>query len=499
MVTRPGDIGSVALVPDPGDGSQALRSGEVRVAVRAAGLNFRDALLALDVFPGAGPPGAELSGVVLEVAGDVTGLAPGDRVMGLVAAGIGDTCVTDRRLLTRFPARWSFAEAAAVPVIFLTAYRALREVAQVAPGQKILVHTATGGVGHAVIQLARYLGAEIYATASPGKQHVLRDLGVPEANIASSRTLEFAHLFPARGLDVVLNSLTGEVIDSSAELLRDGGYFIELGRTELREVAEFAPRLTYHPLELLDLDPDHLGRMLTELSVLFDQGDLAPPPLTCWDARHAATALDRLAHGRHTGKYVLIFPRPLDPSGTVLFTGGTGVLAIETARHLVRRHQVRHLLLASRTGPDHPRASALTGELRAIHPGVQVTVASCDVTDADAVSRLLAGIDPEHPLTAVIHAAGALHDAPLHGQTAARCAPRSPPRPAPRTRCTPSPGIMTCPPSSSTPAPRAPSATPGRPTTPRPTPTSTRSPSTGRSTAFRPPRSPGACGLRAAG
>ena len=388
------------------------------MAVRAAGLNFRDALLALDVFPGEGPPGAELSGVVLEVAADVADLAPGDRVMGLTADGVGSTCVTSRRLLSRFPAEWSFAEAAAVPVIFLTAYCALRDLAKVAPGQKVLVHTATGGVGHAAIQLARHLGAEVYATASPGKQHVLRDLGVPAANIASSRTLEFASLFPARGLDVVLNSLTGEVIDASAGLLRDGGHFIEMGRTDLRDPAAFAPRLTYHPLELLDLDPAYLQRMLGELSVLFDQGVLVPPPLTAWDARHAATALDRLAHGRHTGKYVLVFARPLDPAGTVLITGGTGLLAIETARHLVRHHQVRHLLLASRTGSGHPAAATLADDLRAIRPGVQVTIASCDVTDAAAVRHLLSGIDPEHPLTAVIHTAGALHDAPLHSLTA---------------------------------------------------------------------------------
>jgi FkbH-like protein len=414
-VTEPGKVASVMLVP--GTGERPLHSGEVRVAVRAAGLNFRDALLALDIFPGEDVLGAELSGVVLEVAADVTDLAPGDRVMGLTADGIGSTSVTDRRLLTRFPAQWSFAEAAAVPVIFLTAYCALRELAQLAPGQKVLIHTATGGVGHAAIQLARHLGAEVYATASPGKQHVLLDLGVPAANIASSRTLEFASQFPARGLDVVLNSLTGEVIDASAGLLRDGGCFIEMGRTDLRDPAAFAPRLTYHALELLDLDPAYLQRMLGDLSVLFDQGVLAPPPLTAWDARHAAIALDRLAHGRHTGKYVLVFPRPLDPAGTVLITGGTGALAIETARHLVRHHQARHLLLASRTGSGHPQAAPLADELRAIAPGVQLTIASCDVSDADAVRHLLASIDPEHPLTAVVHAAGALHDAPLDRQT----------------------------------------------------------------------------------
>ncbi|NED06496.1 zinc-binding dehydrogenase, partial [Streptomyces sp. SID6648] len=138
--------------------------------------------------------------------------------------------VTDHRKLARIPDGWTYARAAAVPVAYLTAYYGLVELADVRPGQKVLVHAAAGGVGVAAGHIARYLGADVYATAHPGKWDTLRVLGYPDSHIASSRDAGFAEAFGG-GFDVVLNSLTGELLDASIGVLRPGGRLLELGKT----------------------------------------------------------------------------------------------------------------------------------------------------------------------------------------------------------------------------------------------------------------------------
>ncbi|MGY5138634.1 polyketide synthase dehydratase domain-containing protein, partial [Streptomyces nigrescens] len=200
-----------------------LGAGQVRVGVRAAGVNFRDVLNALGMYPGeAGALGSEGAGVVLEVGAGVHDLQPGDRVMGMFFGAFGPLAVADRRLLARIPDGWSFAQAASVPVVFLTAYYALVELAEVQAGESVLVHSAAGGVGMAAVQLARHLGAEVFGTASPGKWETLRSSGLDEAHLASSRDLDFERSFLAttagRGVDVVLDSLAREFVDASLRL-----------------------------------------------------------------------------------------------------------------------------------------------------------------------------------------------------------------------------------------------------------------------------------------
>ncbi|MEU8466007.1 type I polyketide synthase, partial [Streptomyces sp. NPDC029003] len=208
-----GTLENLALVPSP-EALRVLGVGEVRVGVRAAGVNFRDVLIALGVYPGAASMGIEGAGVVLEVGPGVSGLVPGDRVMGVLAGGFGPVTVTDARMLARIPEGWSFARAASVPVVFLTAYYALVELAGLSAGESVLVHAAAGGVGMAAVQVARHVGAEVFATASEGKWPVVRGMGVDASRIASSRTLEFEERFAALtgggGVDVVLDALAGE-------------------------------------------------------------------------------------------------------------------------------------------------------------------------------------------------------------------------------------------------------------------------------------------------
>ncbi|MFF7944074.1 acyltransferase domain-containing protein, partial [Nocardia gamkensis] len=198
---------------------RALAPGEVRVALRAAGLNFRDALIALGMYPQPGAVlGVEGAGVVVEVGAGVSGLVPGDRVFGFVT-GVGSVVVADHRLLVVMPQGWSFAQAAAVPAVFATAFYGLVDVAGARAGETVLVHAATGGVGLAAVQVGRWLGLRVLVTASRPKWDVLRGLGFGEQEIGDSRSLEFEEKFRAvtggAGVDVVLDSLAGEFVDAS--------------------------------------------------------------------------------------------------------------------------------------------------------------------------------------------------------------------------------------------------------------------------------------------
>ncbi|MEU4240826.1 SDR family NAD(P)-dependent oxidoreductase [Actinoplanes sp. NPDC026619] len=409
-VPAPGSFDGLVLTPAP-DAAAPLGPGQVRVAVRAAGLNFRDALIALGMYPTAGAvPGSEGAGVVLEVAGDVTDLAPGDRVLGLLTGGFGPVAVADRALLARIPAGWSFAEAAAVPVVYLTAYHGLVNVGRLRAGQSVLVHAAAGGVGTAAVQLARHLGAEVFATASPAKWDALRAAGLDDEHLASSRDLGFRDRFRP-GVDVVLNSLAGEFVDASLDLLSPGGRFVEIGRTALRDPAAVATAhqgVTYHAFELLDAGPDRLRQMLAEVLALFGNGTLTMPRLTVYDLRESRAAFRDLAQARHTGKLVLTVPAGHLATGTVLITGGTGRLGGLLARHLVHRYGVDSLLLASRRGPDAPDAAALVAELSGA--GARVEVVAGDAGERSAVAAMLSRVPPDRPLTGVVHAAGVLDD-----------------------------------------------------------------------------------------
>ncbi|GLW59517.1 hypothetical protein Kpho01_75270 [Kitasatospora phosalacinea] len=415
--TGPGTFENLALLPAD-DRTRALEPGEVRVAVRAAGLNFRDTLIALGMYPGSAAIGGEAAGTVLEVGAAVTGLAPGDRVAGLFPrGGAAPVAVTDHRLLGRMPADWTYAQAATVPVVYLTAYYGLRDLADAKAGESLLIHAVTGGVGMAALQLARHWGLEVHGTASPGKWDTARALGVDGDRLSSSRDLDFEQRVRTatggRGVDIVLNSLAREHLDASLRLLADGGRFLEMGKTDPRDPAVLAvdhPGTTYHPYDLvLDAGPDRIGEMLAELAELFERGVLTPLPTSTWEAAGATAAFRHLAQARHTGKLAVVLPPRLDPDRTVLITGGTGTLGALTARHLVTRHGVRHLLLVGRQGERAPGAAELRAELAAL--GAEATIAACDAADPAALAALLARIPAAHPLGAVLHAAGVLDDA----------------------------------------------------------------------------------------
>ncbi|WP_344280622.1 SDR family NAD(P)-dependent oxidoreductase, partial [Actinomadura napierensis] len=421
-VAGKGTLENLTLVPAP-ELDDALGSGQVRIAVAAVGVNFRDVLYALGMIPqDQRPLGGEGAGTVVEVGPDVDRLAVGDRVMGIFT-GTGPTAVADHRMITRIPHGWTFTRAATVPVAYLTAYYALRDLAGIEPGRRLLLHAATGGVGTATLHLARHWGIEVFATASPAKWNVLHEHGLDEAHIASSRTLEFEEHFGDalgdRHIDVVLNALAGEFNDASLRLLAPGGHFLEMGKTDIRDpeqVAAAHPGVHYQAFDIMQAGPERIQEILTDLHDLFADGRLHALPATTYDIRHAPEAYRHLSQARHIGKVVLTIPARTRPDGTTLITGGTGTLGGLIAEHLITDHGVTRLALASRTGPDTPQARELRHHLEEL--GAHVTITACDTADPTQLTELLTAIPAEHPLTAVIHAAGVTDDAVVTSLTA---------------------------------------------------------------------------------
>ncbi|HEX6343055.1 MAG TPA: type I polyketide synthase [Umezawaea sp.] len=423
---------NVALAPWPEAGGP-LGPGQVRVRLRAAGLNFRDVLLALGVIPPSVDPdatstgqGGEGAGVVVETGPGVVGLRPGDRVMGLFA-GIGPVSLTDHRLLARVPDGWTFEQAAAVPVAYLTAYHGLVTLAGLRAGQSVLVHAGTGGVGTAAVRLARHLGAEVFATAGPAKWDALRAAGLTEDRIASSRTLDFERSFLAatggRGVDVVLNCLAGEFIDASLRLLPRGGHFLEMGKTERRDpdaVAAAHPGVSYRAYDVRESGLDRTREMFASLVDLFDRGVLAPPPVSVWDVRRAPRAFRHLGEARHIGKVVLTLPQEdeaWDTTRAVLITGGHGQLGRLVARHLVVEHGVRQVLLMGRHLPE-PGGAAAGAVADLVGLGADVRTLACDAADRAELDAVLADLARDGVrIGGVVHAAGVLDDGVLASTT----------------------------------------------------------------------------------
>jgi mycoketide-CoA synthase len=407
------------------DADTPLGPGQVRVALSAIAANFRDVMIALGLYPDPDAVmGIEASGVVVESASGDARFAVGDRVMGLFPHGTGTIAVTDQRLLVEVPAGWSHTAAATASVVFATAYYALVDLAGVKPGQRVLVHAAAGGVGMAAVQLARHFGLEVFATASRGKWDTLRAMGFDDDHISDSRSLEFEDKFRAaaggRGMDLVLDSLSGDFVDASLRLVAPGGAFLEMGKTDIRDpevVAQDHAGVRYRAFDLFEAGPERIQQMLDELAALFGEDVLRPLPVTRFDVRRAPAALRHLSQARHVGKVVMTMPDAWT-DGTVLIAGATGMAGSALARHVVTRHGARNVVLVSRRGLDAPGAAELVFELSAA--GAEVKVVACDAADREALAKVIADIPVQHPLTGVIHAAGVLDDAVVTSLTPER-------------------------------------------------------------------------------
>jgi acyl transferase domain-containing protein/predicted O-methyltransferase YrrM len=407
--------------------------GEVEVRVRATGLNFKDVLNALGMYPGdPGPLGSECAGTVTAVGAGVGDLRPGQDVIAIAPGSFATHVVAPADLVVGKPAALTFEEAAALPIAYVTAAHALLDVGRMRAGERVLVHAAAGGVGLAAVRLAQRHGLEVFATAgSAVKRDFLRAQGV--AHVFDSRTLDFGDEVLARtggrGVDLVLNSLSGDAIARSVAALARGGRFLEIGKRGIWTAAEMAaarPDVTYTVIdwgEVARVDPRAIRARLVEVVEAVRAGTLALLPLTVFPLADAAAAFRHMAQARHIGKIAVAQgPDPAAPAvradATYLITGGLGGLGLVVARWLVERG-ARSLVLMGRRPPSAAAEAALAA-LRAA--GAEVVVALGDVARAADVERALAGIDGARPLRGVFHAAGALDDGVLAQQDPARFA-----------------------------------------------------------------------------
>ena len=405
--------------------ARTLEPREVRVAVEAAGLNFWDVFRAIGLVD-EGLLGGELCGRVLETGSEVTHVESGDLVVGLAFGTFGSEVVTRAEMVTRAPEGVPVADLATMPTAFVSALLSFDEAALQA-GERVLIHAGAGGVGLAAIQLAQAAGAEVFATASAPKQAYLHSLGV--AHVFDSRTTAFGRevldATGGAGVDVVLNSLTGEgFIDASLSCLARGGRFVELARVDIfseEEMAAARPDVAYTILKLDVLkehDPavpgDALRRVMERVAV----GELRPLTYSRWPLTEAGPAMKCMRAARHLGKIVLtaspLAGGRLRPDRTYLVTGGMGGIGCAVAGWLADRG-AEAIVLNGRRAPD-PAAEEAIAALR--DRGVRVQVELADVTDADAVDAMLARIEGElPPLGGVIHSVGVLADAALGNQS----------------------------------------------------------------------------------
>jgi myxalamid-type polyketide synthase MxaB len=397
--------------------------GEIMIRVHATGLNFRDVLNALGVYAGeAGVLGSECAGEVVAVGEGVDTFQIGDTVMALAEGSFSRFAITQAKVAIQIPANLTYEEAATIPITFLTAYYALHHLAGMKEGDRVLIHSASGGVGVAAVQLAQQAGAIVFGTAgSPAKRDFLAQMGVP--HIMNSRSLEFGAQIQAEtggeGVDIVLNSLTDDFIPTSLSVLRAGGHFLEIGKAGIWDEAQvqaFRPGVLYSVIYLGEVwakQPDLIQSMLRDIVAGFEINALKPLPLQVFALSKAGDAFRYMAQARHIGKIVLsqdVAANGLLSDATYLITGGTGGIGLHMAAWAVEQG-ARHLVLVSRRGASD-EAQAVASRLT--EQGAEVRIIAADVSERKMVYDVLAEIAGSMPaLRGVIHCAGVNADAPI--------------------------------------------------------------------------------------
>jgi NADPH:quinone reductase-like Zn-dependent oxidoreductase/acyl carrier protein len=435
-VDKPGMIESVALrtTEQPESGPN-----EVLVKVAAAGVNFRDVLKVLGMYPMApGEPfslGDECAGTVIAVGEGAETRTIGERVIVIGPNSFSSFVKAPIENVVPVPDSLSFEQAAGLPTVFLTAHYALKHVARLEKGERILIHAAAGGVGIAAMQLAKRIGAEIFATAgTPEKRERVRSLGAD--HVMDSRRLEFAaevmRLTHGEGVDVVLNSLSGEAIQRSLGTLRHGGRFVEIGKRDIYEnsrigLAAFKKNQSFHAIDLAQVfraRPDLARQMIDEIMTLMRSGELRPLPLEVFAISEAADAFRHMAQGKHMGKVVLSFAEPvvrvnppaeknlsLSGDGTYLVTGGLGGFGLAVAQWLADKG-ARHLALVGRSGAERPEAAEAIARFDA--RGVCARAFKADAANVEELREVFRSIAASMPpLRGIVHSAMVLDDVPF--------------------------------------------------------------------------------------
>jgi acyl transferase domain-containing protein/NADPH:quinone reductase-like Zn-dependent oxidoreductase/acyl carrier protein len=422
--------------------------GQVLIANQAAGVNYRDVMFTLGRIPdealenGASGPtlGLECAGIVAAVGPGVVGTAVGDAVCCLSGGCYDSHVLADARAVFPMPRGIPPEAAAAIPVAHFTAWYSLVHLARIAPGERVLIHGAAGGVGLAAIQIAMLAGAEIFATAgSPIKRAMLARMGVP--HVFDSRSLDFEErileLTDGQGVDVALNSISGEALQKSLGLLRPLGRFLELGKVDFYANSPLRMRLlrnnaTFFGIDVdqvMRVDPALCRRLFLEMLDRFDKKELWPLPYAVAPRAAIAETFRCMQQSRHVGKLVVAFDEtaagvrplptpglgPLESHASYLVSGGLGGLGRAVCDRLVRLG-ARFLVLVSRTGAATDDQKAILADLA--DRGVRAVAVRADVADGKALGRAMeAALADMPPLRGVVHCAGVLRDATIATMT----------------------------------------------------------------------------------
>jgi acyl transferase domain-containing protein/NADPH:quinone reductase-like Zn-dependent oxidoreductase/NAD(P)-dependent dehydrogenase (short-subunit alcohol dehydrogenase family)/SAM-dependent methyltransferase/acyl carrier protein len=402
------------------------QAGEVEICVCATGLNFIDVLDAVGLLSfDRNWFGVECAGEIVAVGEDVTQFAVGDAVVALAPDSFSQYVTINAHLVVPKPAQLSFTEVATIPANFITAEYALHQVARMKPGMSILIHAAASGTGMAAVQIAQQAGLEVFATASPQKWDKLENLGVK--HLFNSRNLDFSQQILAitngEGVDIVLNSLSGDFIPASLKVLKTNGHLIEIGKRGVwntQQVSQVKPNVRYDLVDLMSVaqqQPQLVQHLLQRLMSKFQAGELQPLPQTIFSTENLVAGFRMMQQARHTGKIVITHEsQPLvemldsiHSQATYLITGGMGGLGLEVADWLARKG-AKYLVLVGRTMPE----AAQTRILALQTAGVTVTAVTADVTQPEQLAEVFATIHQNFPpLRGVVHAAGILDDGVL--------------------------------------------------------------------------------------
>jgi NADPH:quinone reductase-like Zn-dependent oxidoreductase len=383
-----------------------LKDNEVEIVVQASALNFRDVLSSRGLYPGKQSPlGSDICGIVAQKGEQVHHLSIGQSVFGIATGAFQDRIVTSSDWIVPKPDRLSPIQAAGMPIVFLTVYHALLQLATLQKNDRILIHCATGGVGLAAIQIAQQIGAEIFATAGTARKRAyLKSIGI--TNIASSRTLDFVNEWQGRSMSVVLNSLTGHgFIEGSLQLCEPNAHFLELGKRNIwsqEQIAKLRSDIRYYIVAIDAIKtekPEQIRELLESISK-----HAKPLPYILFPLTQIKSALEYLYQTQQIGKVVIKHPstwRANLKQSSYLITGGFGELGRKTAQWLIDQGAT-HLYLVGRTLP--PDIDTYRKQ------GIEVLVKSCDISSEEAVDQLFREWEGP-PLKGIIHAAGLLHNA----------------------------------------------------------------------------------------
>ncbi|OTA94899.1 hypothetical protein M434DRAFT_70407 [Hypoxylon sp. CO27-5] len=397
-----------------------LTGEEVYIDIRAVGMNFKDTLIAMGIVNGpteAGDGfGIECSGVIAAVGPEVTNLSVGDRVMAITCDAYATTTRTSASVCVKMPDDLSFEEAASMPCVYMTVIHGLVHLARLEEGQTVLIHSACGGVGLAAMYICQMIGVDkIFATVGSDEkvQYLMDTFNLPRSHIFSSRDAKFLpgimRATNNRGVDVILNSLSGELLHASWKCVAEFGSMVEIGKRDFigqgrLDMESFEGNRAFFGIEMWPIvksHPKRIARLGDQFIRYYNTGALKPiRPIGVFEAAEIESAIRTMQKGQHIGKFVVRIPEDTSsivasparsdfsfrPDASYLLVGGFGGLGRSIAMWMVERG-ARNLIFLSRSGGKKPHEASLVRALEGA--GCAVEIATGSVTNIEDVSRVL--------------------------------------------------------------------------------------------------------------